>query len=189
MITSFTIPVLRKRAIDRGFGRHVAAAVLLGFSGCAAAHEGHHHDTAPAPAAPPLPALAADTPQIELVVKRQQDQVVFYVDDYASNAPLDGLQLEVHDGSRVLQAAPAGEGVYQVPADLLGAGAQALQIVVRGRGVEAAVPGELPAAPAAAASLPAASQHRAWPWLATAAAAVLLLPVLGRRIRRRALTA
>jgi hypothetical protein len=184
-----------KSMTESGMRRTVAAAMLL-LSCAAAAHEGHHDhdaDEAPAPvAAAPSPALAADTPQLELVVKRQQNDLLLYLDDYASDAPLDGLQVEVHSGSRVLQAAAAGEGLYRLPADLLdGAAGATLQIVVHGHGLDASVPGELPPAPAQphTASVPHGLSLPPWSWVTAAAVALLALLLFRFRLRRRALAA
>ena len=192
------IPALPKSTIKPAL--RLAAAVLLCLFGAAAAHEGEHdEDEAPAPAGPaappaasPMPSLDADTPQLELVVKRQDGEVLLYIDDYATDAPLDGLQVAVRSGNRALQAAAAGQGVYRLPADLLDpAAGTALRIEVHGHGIEANVQGELPPAPAqpvkqAASSLP---HPPVWAWGTAAAVALLSLLLFRLRLRRRALAA
>ena len=155
MTTSYTTGVLRKRATS------LLAGLLLGFSGSALAHEGHHHDDAEAPAAAATPQPASTPPRLEVVARREGGDIVLYVDDYASNAPLDGLQLSVRSGGLTVQAA-GGEGRYRIPADLLPApGEQTLELSVHGSGVEAqlqvplsaAVVPEAAPAPAGASSL------------------------------------
>jgi hypothetical protein len=190
MKTSSMIPALPKSTTKTLRLAAVLAVLCLSFA--AAAHEGHHEEQAALPAATPPPAVNADTPQVELVLKRQQDELLLYLDDYATDAPLDGLSVLVHSGSRTLQAAAAGEGVYRLPMDLLDPGAgQALQVEIHGHGIAVSVPGELPPAPAPLAAT--AATHRVhlppWTWLTAAAAAVLVLLLFRLRLRRRALAA
>src|ERR1700757_2453015 len=114
MSTSSMIHALRRRALP----------LLLILPLAAAAHEGHHHDEDPAPAPVAKPA------QVEVVAQRDGGDVLIYVDDYASNAPLSGLQVVIHQSAGVVQAATAGEGLYRVPADLVDAAARELQIEI-----------------------------------------------------------
>jgi hypothetical protein len=142
MNTSYTTGVLPKRATS------FLACLLLGFCGSAMAHEGHYHEDAeaPSPAAAPAPHPVLDAPQLEVVARREGRDVVFYVDDYTTNAPLDGLQLTLRSGSSTLQAA-GGEGHYRVPAELLpSVGEQTLDLSVYGAGVDAQLQVQLPAA-------------------------------------------
>lgn len=136
------------------------AASLCGWCGAALAHEGHHEaqpdaDSAAAAQAPPAPRSTLDTPQIELVAQREGRDLLLYLDDYASNAPLNGLQVAVRSDTLTLQAAASGEGVYRVAGDLLdGHPGAPLQIDVHGAGIDAHLQAPLP---------PAAEQHAAAP--------------------------
>jgi hypothetical protein len=127
--------------------RKFTTSLLLACCGAASAHEGHHHDEAdeaPAPAAA-APHAAPDAPRLEVVAQREGADLVFYVDDYASNAPLDGLQLSLRSGTRTLEAA-GGQGRYALPAELLEAPAgQDLQLRVQGGGIDVTVEVPLPA--------------------------------------------
>ena len=164
------------------------AASLCCLCGAALAHEGHHEaepdaDSAPAAQAPAAPRSALDTPQIELVVQREGRDLVLYLDDYATNAPLNGLQVAVRSNTLTLQAAPNGEGTYRVPGDLIDQpGGEPLQIEVHGAGIDAHLQAPLPAAadadhaaPAEApAQVPAPVPEYSSPRIAAALLAVLL---------------
>ena len=174
----------------------VALPYLLVLSLCCAAgavsaHEGHHEaepEAAAVPAAPPAPRATLDTPQVELVVQREGGDIVLYLDDYATNAPLNGLQLSVRSGTLTLQAAQSGEGVYRIAGDLIdGRGEQPLEISVHGAGIDAQLQAVLPAAAVQPGGAPEAAPHNAW-WLAAAPAALILLGggwLLRRRHERR----
>ena len=165
--------------------------LLLGLAclgaASAQAHEGHHHDDGdetPAVASPPPVHAAADTPQLELVAERRGADVVLYLDDYATNAPLDGLQVSLRSGAQLLQAAAAGEGSYRVPADLVGTGEQALEIEVHGKGLDARLQTTLPATSIAAPAAAGSPTIGIKAWIG-AAAAVLLLGGAWLASRRR----
>ncbi len=180
MTTSYTTGVLPKRATS------FLTCLLLGFCGGAMAHEGHRHEDAetPSPVAAPAPHAALDTPRLEVVAQREDKDVVFYVDDYATNAPLDDLQLTLRSGAITLQAA-GGEGRYRIPADLLPSEAeQTLDLSVRGPGVDTRLQVQLPAAEKhEAAPVPAGLP----PLLSRLSGALLILVLLlaAWRLRRR----
>lgn len=159
--------------------------LLLGCCGSVLAHEGHHHDEveeAPAPAA--APHASADTPQLEVVAQREGAELVFYIDDYASNAPLDGLQVAVRSGALTVEAAGAA-GRYTIPAQVLGAPlGRPLQLSVHGGGVDAQLAVELPAAAAAPEAGPAPRPAWAERLLSAALIAVVLLAAWLLRRRR-----
>jgi len=157
----------------------VTVLLLLVLHVQASAHEGHHHDE-PQPAAG-APAAPGGTPRIEAVAQREGGDIVLYLDDYASNAPLDGLQVAVRSGTVAVQVA-GGEGRYRFPADLLtGQGAQPLALSVHGQGFDTELAVELPAA------VPAVVVPQASRWLPRLASAVLILGLLlaARLLRRR----
>jgi DNA-binding transcriptional LysR family regulator len=154
----------------------------------AQAHEGHHDEepeAAPVATTAPPAHAAADTPQLELVAERRGPDVLLYLDDYATNAPLDGLQVNVHSGAQLLQAAAAGEGTYRIPGDLIDASKeQTLAVEVHGPGIEAQLQAVLPPAVAEAAAAPAPTSVRDR-ILAYAVGAVLFVMLIWALLRRR----
>jgi len=154
-------------------------------SGAVPAHEGHHEaePEAAAPAVPPALRATLDTPQVELVVQREGSDILLYLDDYATDAPLSGLQVSVRSGTLTLQAAASGEGTYRVAGDLIdGHGEQLLEISVHGAGLDAQLQTALPAATEPAGSVEAAPRV-AW-WIAAVPAGLILLGG-GWLLRRR----
>jgi len=112
------------------------------------AHEGRRHDddaeaeasaskaAATAVAVPPPPAVAASTPKLELVLKRDAQRVLIYLDDFATNAPLAGLTVSVRANGHDVGAEAIEPGTYSVPLDLLPP-EDAAPITVRVRGTAA----------------------------------------------------
>jgi hypothetical protein len=130
--------------------RSLAAALLaLYLSVTAGAHEGQEHAGEAGPASPSLPAsprLALSSPPLELVAVREAGALVIWIDDYDSNTPLTGLNVQVREGSRMLQAQPAADGSYRLPADLFAADQPlALSFVVHATQGEQQLQGVLPA--------------------------------------------
>lgn len=173
----------------------LAAAWLLLSSGLVDAHEGHVHaevDETPVVVASVeagSPRLALHSARLELVAAREGDSLLIYVDDYQSNAPLGGLQVQVQGEGRSAQTEEAAPGLYRLPAGVLDADAQALRIVVRGADWEESFAGSLPAAVDADAttrSPPRITIVIAVAALLAALAIVVLL--LERRRRARAAT-
>lgn len=178
------------------------------FAATADAHEGedhHEHQHAPEPvlsSAPVAPEvltghesretrLALSSQKLELVAVRDDDQLVIYLDDYASNAPLDGLSVEVVAGSLKIPAVAAGEGRYLVPAKLFDPSAsRPVSFLVRG--LVKAHPGEvlderldgvLPAGDIAPAT--AASEAKSRAWTPLLAIPLVVAPLLAVTLRRR----
>lgn len=92
---------------------------LLGFSlfgiAATAAHEGHDHGAPPPPVSTTVaPRMEASTSAIELVATSGPSEVTIYLDDFRSNAPLVGAQIDVDAVGETLQATALGEGVYTV---------------------------------------------------------------------------
>lgn len=169
-----------------------AGALILSWLAAAlapaAAHEGHEHaqeaaTAAQAEVAPQAPRLALSTPRIELVAVRERSGLLIYIDDYESNAPLSGLQVELRSGARSLRAAQAGEGLYRIGAGLLDAGETLpLRILVRGDGWQEQLDGVVPRASEESVAVP---QRRQWRWAAGVAAAAGLLLFWWRRQSHR----
>jgi len=167
---------------------YLLAVMLFCVSGAALAHEGHHEaePEAAVAAAVPAPRAALDTPQIELVVQREGSDIVLYLDDYTTNAPLDALQVSLRSGSLTLQAAASGEGAYRIAGDLIDARSeQPLDILVHGAGLDARLQAVLPpAAEAQPAGEAAPAWHDEW-WIAAAVLAALTLLGAVWLLRRR----
>lgn len=168
--------------------RTLCAVALLLCSLAVQGHDGEVHgptERAPAATAHTLaspvvdgaqgPRLALDNGRIELVAERIGDELVFYIDDFATNTPLDGLRVELTAGSLQLLASPAGEGRYRVPAGLFDpAVPRPLDLRIRGPSglnpptqLDEHLQAELPAGigmPAAALA-PVTTAERLWPWV------------------------
>ena len=96
---------LRATALAAAFTLALAAAV----PGPAGAHEGHDHD------APPPPATVVSAPRgeaasdaVELVAIARGGAIEIYLDDFRTNAPIEGATVEVEtpDGPKQAIAAP-----------------------------------------------------------------------------------
>jgi len=166
--------------VSRKPGTKLLAALLLGCCGSALAHQGHRHDDSEEA---PAPHASADTPQLEVVAQREGAELVFYIDDYASNAPLDGLQVGVRSGALTVEAA-GGTGRYAIPVEVLGAPLhQPLQLSVHGAGIDAQLPVDLPAA--AAQPVAEHAPHPAWAERLLSAALILVVLLAAWLLRRR----
>jgi len=114
---------------------------------------------------------------------------MLYLDDYATNAPLNGLQVSVRSGTLTLQAAASGEGSYRIPGDLIDAqAAPTLAIAVHGAGIDAQLQAEVPPAVPTqhAAQAGTAAADSLWPrWIVAVALAALVAAAAGWRLRRR----
>lgn len=165
------------------------------------AHEGEVHreqgTIAPASAEPAALAgaaheshgsrLALSSSRLELVAVHDGEQLVIYIDDYASNAPLDGLSVEVVAGSLKVPAVAAGEGRYLVPAKLFDPSApRPLSFLIRGSaaaGSSAALDerldGVLP--PGEMSQTNVAVDVKAGAWLPLLPIALIIGPLVARR--------
>ena len=126
--------------------RRAVTAALFCIAPLAAAHEADEQPAAAAPIPTAVPHLEIEQPPLEFVARREDHDLVLYIDDYASNAPLKGLSVEVRAGNAVLQAAESADGTYRIPADLVGDTAQNLAIGIHGAGIDVELAGTLPAA-------------------------------------------
>lgn len=153
------------------------------------ASDGHTHaNDAPPPLQVNAPRAETATESFELVAVNENGMLTLYLNDFASNAPLDKAEVEVELNGNSTPAKQAAAGIYtlSLPA-LKAAGQHALTVsVTAGAASDLLLLTLGQAAPAAAAGhsgwLRQAAQW--WPWLAGAAA---LIAVLGAwRFRRRA---
>ncbi|MET0277897.1 MAG: RND transporter [Pseudorhodoplanes sp.] len=107
----------------RLFSVLAAAALFAAFPGFARSHEGHDHG-AQAPAAPAtvLPRGEAHSDMFELVAVAERDTLILYLDDYRSNAPVDGAKLEIETPDGPKSASALGNGIYKLEASFLAKG-------------------------------------------------------------------
>lgn len=135
------------------------------------------------------PRIAFSTPQLEVLIVREPAALVIHVDDYATNAPLTGLQLSLQSGAELVAATPAADGSYRVPNAQLAqplTQVMPLQLRLRGEGINETLRGELPAATEASAEAAAHAEPHG-PRVAGAAALLGLGLIAGfaLRLRRR----
>lgn len=99
--------------------RHLLFVLALATTS-AVAHEGHDHGPeAPPPPATMQPRGEAHSEDFELVAVAEKEALVFYLDDYRSNAAVEGaaIEIETPDGPKSAQA--IGGGVYRLDAPFL----------------------------------------------------------------------
>lgn len=101
----------------------VAAALCAAISRPALAHEGHDHG-ADAPVAPStvLPRGEAHSDAFELVAVAERNALLIYLDDYRTNAPVDGATLEIETPDGPKSASALGNGIYKLDAPFLSKG-------------------------------------------------------------------
>jgi hypothetical protein len=102
------------------FSVSFAAALLAAIPGFALAHEGHDHGPqAPAAPATVLQRGEAHSDTFELVAIAERDTLILYLDDYRSNAPVDGAKLEIETPDGPKAASALGDGIYKLEAPFL----------------------------------------------------------------------
>ncbi|HEX9179982.1 MAG TPA: efflux RND transporter periplasmic adaptor subunit [Burkholderiales bacterium] len=93
--------------------------MLLGLAGPASGHEGEVHGDegkVHAPIAAAGPRFEAATPDVEVVAVLQEDNLVVYLDRYASNEPITNAAVEIESGENRAVARPLAPGTYAAPA-------------------------------------------------------------------------
>ncbi len=131
----------------------------------------------------PAPA-DSNTSAFEVVAAREHGDIVVYVDDYASNAPVDGLRLQLRIGTQLLQAGASGNGIYRVPGDLVPAHVDGeITVLLQGPAGDLQIRTELPDESAVAAAAPVSPLGGIRIAIALVLIAVVLL--LGWRVSRR----
>ncbi|ARP99825.1 efflux RND transporter periplasmic adaptor subunit [Pseudorhodoplanes sinuspersici] len=87
------------------------------------AHEGHDHGPeTPAAPASISPRGEAHSDNIELVAVAQGNALLFYVDAYASNAPINDATIEIETPDGPMTAKPLGDGAYRLDAPFIAKG-------------------------------------------------------------------
>lgn len=113
--------------------RTLSAVVFILMSGAhdPRAHEGHDHGPeAPAAPATVAPRGEAHSERFEVVAVAQGKTLAIYVDDYKTNAPVDGAAIEVETPSGPVSAKAVGNGVYSLDAPFLEKGGPIALIVI-----------------------------------------------------------
>ncbi|MFZ5690847.1 MAG: efflux RND transporter periplasmic adaptor subunit [Pseudomonadota bacterium] len=110
--------------------------MILGATGIRA-HEGHDHGPA-APAAPATvaPRGEAHSERFEVVAVAQGKTLTLYLDDFKTNAPIEGADIEVEIPSGPASAKALGNGVYSLDAPFLQKGGHIDLIVTVNAGGE-----------------------------------------------------
>ncbi len=99
-----------------------AALITLAAVTPAPAHEGQDHDSEPAAApASVQPRGEARSDHVELVAVAERNTLMLYLDDYRTNAPIDGATLEIETPSGPQKAMGVGNGIYRLDAPFLAA--------------------------------------------------------------------
>ena len=93
-----------------------AALLAITFSGTALAHEGHAHgDEAPPPTVQTAPRATAASTLFELVAVAKGAELIIYLDQFATNAPVIGAAVDVETPTGPASAVLDGE-VYMIDA-------------------------------------------------------------------------
>jgi hypothetical protein len=103
----------------RQFFSGLAVATLFAATP-ALAHEGH--DDGPQASVAPATALPrgeAHSETFELVAVAERDALLLYLDDFRSNAPVDGAKLEIETPDGPKAATALGNGIYRLEAPFL----------------------------------------------------------------------
>lgn len=140
--------------------RAAALAVATLFALPAQAHEGHDHDAAPPPATVvSAPRGEAASEAVELVAVARGGVIEFYLDDFRTNAPIEGATLEVETPQGPARATAAPGQPYRLEAPWIAQpGSYALVVTVMAGDVLEVLPVSL-AIPAPA---PAAAAPHGW---------------------------
>jgi len=160
----------------------VAALTIILAASTVQAHEGHDHGPeAPAAPATVSPRGEAHSDTTELVAIARGNALLFYVDAYVTNAPINDATLEIETPDGPMTASPLGNGAYRLEAPFIAKGGHIdLIVTVNAAGNSDILPVsiDIPAPVAAAsANVALASWFRSLP--ASPLAAALLGFVLG----------
>lgn len=160
----------------------IVACLALALPLSALGHGGEDHSTpAPQVSRPVAPRAVAVSEEFEAVVVLEDKQIVLYLDQFASNAPVPGAKVEIEGAGVNAVAAETAPGVYALAAPTLAVGKYPLTITI-----EAGDSADLLSATLEIAALPVAEEQsvtRGWLW--PALMLLLLGPVLWLRRRAR----
>ena len=129
--------------------RSIARVALLACTMLALpafAHEGHDHGDAPVAQQQALATrLTHVSARLEVVALLQGADLLVYADDYASNAPVSGLRVDVRSAGRLVQALEIEPGLYRANLQIdTQAREVPLDLSLSGEGVSERFGGELP---------------------------------------------
>lgn len=97
--------------------RRSTSLALILLTAPTLAHEGHDHG--PPPPAPTMQMLApragAESADFELVAVLEDGRLLVYLDDFATNAPIEDAALELESGPFQTKASHLGQGIYEIP--------------------------------------------------------------------------
>ncbi len=104
--------------------RLLAVTLLLGLSSFGVpAHEGHDHDAAPPKiTVPAAPRGEASSELFELVAIARNAELIIYLDRFLSNEPISDAAIAVETPNGSVEAKPAADGSYRIPAPWTTAG-------------------------------------------------------------------
>ena len=180
------------RSISRAVVRtSLIAAFVLGLPNAAVSHEGEDHGETPSIAATAagVPTAETHSETYEAVVQRDGDNLVLFLDDFASNEPIVAARVAITVGDTEVDARETSPGTYTAtPRTPLPPGAVSLGLVIQGVRGDDLLSLDLAAVPVDEA------EHGHFDWLAFAVGvgAVLGLTLLlffGRRMLRRRIAA
>jgi membrane fusion protein, heavy metal efflux system len=132
--------------------------------GLLVAHEGHDHAATVAPPSVESPRLAMQSDRFELVAFPNGSDLVIYLDDADTNAPVGNVAVTIESAGRQVSARELAPGVYTASQDWLKQpGKHALTISITAGGQKEQFSGTLLiASPAAAIKAPNRRDYAAW---------------------------
>jgi cobalt-zinc-cadmium efflux system membrane fusion protein len=104
-------------------GRASAALTVVAMllsAGESRAHEGHDHGAPPPPVSSTIaPRAEASSDSLEIVLIARGGELIIQLDEFRSNAPIAGAELEIDGPDGLLKPIAVGEGSYKVNAPFL----------------------------------------------------------------------
>ena len=177
--------VLKKLAAGLGLAWFTVHALAGGDSS-----DGHTHAQEPpvvlAPQVSAAPRLISQTEQFELVGTLQGNVLTLYLDQFATNTPIEKAQIELESGSWKASATEVSPAVYTVPAQALAQpGKYPMTITVQAGDAFDLMDATLEVGAASEATRSAAHTHFWGEWAVWVGAGALALAALALVARRR----